>query len=196
MKRIQLLCSILLISLGISAPAQAGNVTVALTAFMQDSIVETSPDIFEHTAVKVKITQKELLTWLTWIGYSITTGTLAYENGSFVALNLIGPIVPIDTSNLALFRGSPQVKSGIVDVNGEDSEKTKQQFPVWFGVSIDSENDFELQGLSDTTFLAIDGETIKVLNKIALMGTGKIYGKNCTISGKMLLRDSQIAVEP
>lgn len=203
MKRVQLFLAILLLTLGIQTTASANNVTVALTALVQTSSTNPNPGIYAYTSTKVRITTKEILAWLASIGYIVedkTTLTYYYStfhsDGFYLRTERVAMVIiePINASTLELFHSIPQVRNGNIDENTE-IEKYTEQVPVEFGIDIDPGTYFLLRGLADTNQKRNGTSESSSIN-IKLMGSGAIPGGNCTISGKMRIRNSGIMPEP
>ncbi len=174
----------LVFGVGMSTQASAKNLSIALTALVQESIIEVSPNVYEYTSTTVRVTQKDVLNRLADY-YVFPSGSILDCNGYFQIIPSDGSATqPVSGSYLKVTATNSPVRRGRADGNSGGRSSAKYSTPVSFLMNIGSMI-FPLQGVMEETLSGNLGSSLMDAYSFTLQGGGTLGGKVVTVSGKI-----------
>lgn len=179
----------LVLGLGMSTTASAKNLSIALTALVQESIIEVSPNVYEYTSTTVRVTQKDVLNRLAEF-YTFPSGSLLDCNGFFQIIPSDGSAPqPVSGSYLKVIV-STSVLRGRSDANFGGRISAKYFTPADFLLHVGAMS-FNFHGIMEETLTGSTGGLVMDTYSFALQGGGTLDGKVVTVSGKMRFKFPQ-----
>lgn len=173
---------------GVSDAASANNIKITLTAKVQEDVTVPSAGVMQYTAITLRITQKDLLTLLSYAGYTLPAKpVLAYHIGSFQILDGNGTLVhSVSSTHLAIDLSiGPSVDHGISDQNPGGADKYTDVRAGTFALNADSGNYFSLDGIFESKTSDNGMGTIAILRSATCLGTGELGNAPAMITGKI-----------
>lgn len=188
-RALQLFLGILLVTLGFSTSANAGNMKIAFTVFVEGN---TTPIDFgdEYSTIKLRMTEKDVLAWLDEVGiYSVPDGASLFFTGTYLRiLNADGDIVEtVDTAYIEFSGSASAIGQGIWGFLLGDKNKITSRREEYFDLNFDSGNFWNLTGFSEDK---VD-QNAGFLNhnyKATLIGGGEIDNRQCIVFGTLKIK--------